>query len=268
MRLFRADAAVIAFGSFLTGAHLASGAKAADLLAAVLVTAFSANFCYSFNAYTDWPVDAINKPRRPIPRGLVSPRGALVYSLFLLAGSLVFPFFLANNTFSLLCFLLIPALGLAYSANPVRLKERPPFSVLTVSLGLILPLVIGYANAGGMDARMYFFFGALFLFCASLVGLKDVEDVAGDTALSQVNLYDRYGSRLLAFSIAGLAATSVYVALTPIPSMLKTWLLLLLPAEAACILCHLRFGWNLARLYHRIIRLMLLLGAGLCLYLL
>lgn len=267
LMLFRADAAVIAFGSYLTGAHLAGGISFGDFAAAVLVTAFSANFCYSYNAYTDWPVDAINKPGRPIPQGRVAPGQAFWYSLALLAGSVLFPFAFARNLSSLFLFLLIPALGLAYSAKPLRLKERPPFSVLTVSLGLTLPLVIGYANKGGSEASLYFFFGALFLFCSSLVGLKDIEDVAGDTACSQVNLYDRYNGRLLSFAVAGLAATSLYTLLFPMPAVLKAWLFILLPAEAALILAHLRFGLDLSRLYRRVIRLVVALGGCLCLYL-
>ena len=258
LRLFRADAAVFAFGSYSAGGFLAP-APGFDPLAGALVTLASANFCYSFNAWTDRASDAINKPGRPIPSGQVSAGGALRYSLALFALSLVYPFLITRDPERLFWYLLIPFLGLFYSARPFRLKNRPPFSVLTVAAGLTIPFILGYADRGG-GSELNGFFLAVFLFCTALVGLKDIEDERGDTAVGERNLYHMFGLRLLDASLVGLAFTLALSWLLPMPLKLSLFMTGQCAATAACILLHRLRPLNRARLYRRVIKTVIVVG--------
>ena len=258
LRLFRSDAAVFSFGSFLAGGMIAP-VLTLNFAEAGLVTLVSANFCYSFNAWTDRESDRINKPHRPIPAGEVTGEAALRYSMALFVISLGYPFLVAKSAASLFWFLVIPFLGLFYSARPVRLKNRPPFSVLTVAAGLTIPFILGYIQAGG-GGDLNFFFMSVFLFCASLVGLKDIEDEKGDTAVGEANLYHRYKTRLLDISLAGLAITVLFSFLLPMPQKLFLFIAGQSMGAAACILVHRFFVLNRARLYRRVIKTVMAVG--------
>lgn len=258
LRLFRSDAAVFAFGSYLAGGMLAPG-FGMNIFEAALVTLVSANFCYSFNAYTDRESDRINKPERPIPAGLISEKSALNYSMALFVLSFAYPFMVAKSAASLFWFLIIPLLGLFYSMRPIRLKNRPPLSVFTVSAGLTIPFILGYIQQGG-GGELKFFFMAVFLFCASLVGLKDIEDEKGDTAVGEVNLYHRYKTRLLDISLACLAGTVAFSLVFPMPEKLYLFMAGQSAGAAGCILLHRFLPWNRARLYRRIIKTVMVVG--------
>lgn len=262
LRLYRPDAAGIAFGGFLAGTLFVKRPEPYDFLLAGLVALLSMNFCYSVNSWTDWRADRMNKPKRPIPNGSVPPSRALFYSLFLLAGSLVYPFLLARTVPAALLLLALPVLGALYSLKPFRLKKRPPFSLLTVAAGLTIPFAAGYENARP-DWVLAWFFVVIVLFTTSLVGLKDIGDSEGDQALGDPNLHSRMGSRLLDASVAGLAATGVLAALLPMPGYPRAWLLALTGCEAALILFYRIFGRDPRDLYMRVILLVAVFGAAL-----
>lgn len=258
LRLFRSDAAVFSFGSYLAGGMLTPG-FVVSIPEAALVTMISANFCYSYNAWTDRASDLINKPHRPIPAGEVSGGAARRYSMVLFALSLAYPFAVAKSASSLFWFLAIPFLGLFYSARPIRLKNRPPFSVFTVAAGLTIPFILGYLQGGG-GGELNFFFLAVFFFCSSLVGLKDIEDEAGDTAVGEANLYHRYKTGLLDISLAGLGLTVILSFVFPMPAKLALFMAGQCLGAAACILVHRFSALNRARLYRRIIKTVMAVG--------
>ncbi len=253
LQLFRLDAAVISFATFLVGAELAGGITFLNMITAMCITGFSTNFCYSFNSWADWETDAVNKPGRPIPSGRVSPGWALAYSMFLLSGALSYPFFLTSNGAILGMLMLLPILGLLYSAKPFILKHRPPLSVFVVSAGLTIPIIVGYnMNAGPEAVNLKGFFISLFVFCLSIIPLKDIEDTTGD---GDWNLYTRYGSRLPYYALAGLGVNGLLIFMTNVPVLLRIGLLLLFVLTGGCILWHMAHPTQMGRLYRRIIHM-------------
>jgi len=107
---------------------------------------------------------------------------------------------------------------------------------------------------------MYGFAAGLFLFCFAVVGLKDIEDHAGDCAVGLRNLFARYGEKLLTFSLAGLLADVFFVVFLPIRMEYKCWLWVLIAASAACIAWHRGRPGQLAALYVRVIRMVQVWG--------
>lgn len=203
-KLCRYDAALIAFFSYITGAELAGGSDRFDFLSALLVTLVSTNFIYSINSWADRDIDKINKSYRPIPSGIISPKHALYYSLFLLTASVIYPFFIYNSFFTLFLFLLLPVLGILYSLKPVRIRNYPIPAVLTISTGLITPLLLGFfmnSNEKGLIP----FFTALYVYCLFVIPLKQIEEKKEDRKENNKNLYIQLGHRLLYISITCLA---------------------------------------------------------------
>ena len=142
--LYRKDAALISFVTFLVGSETAHTIDLNDVIAAAVVTLVSVNFIYSFNSWTDAHIDKLSRPSRPIPSGRIMRSHALVYSLGFLLISLVYPFFLFQSPLPILLCLLLPVLGLLYSAKPARMRDRPYASIIVICLGLIIPMLIGY----------------------------------------------------------------------------------------------------------------------------
>ncbi len=203
LQLFRLDVALIAFISYLVGVLTVRGLEWRDGMIAGAVSLVSTNFIYVINAWADRDTDRVNSPARPIPSGRVRPRDALVYSTVLLLVSLVYPFGVARDTLTLGLFLLLPLLGVVYSLPPLHLRRFAFPSAFIVSLGLVTPIQLGY-YMNCQDYRLVPIFAVGFLFCLSVVPLKDITDAEGDSRSGYQNFYLWCGRRLPWLSVAGL----------------------------------------------------------------
>jgi len=259
LRLFRVDAALIAFVSYLIGAELAGKARWQDVAVAALVTCISTNFIYSFNSWADRRIDALNKPWRPIPSGRITAEKALFYSLFLLIMAVIYPFFIAHSLLTLLLFQLLPVLGILYSAKPFSFRRYSLLATLTISIGLVTPLMLGYSMNTAETGLLPLFFG-LFIYCLSVVPLKDIEDAEGDRAVGIRNLYLQYENRLPLFSLAGLTADLVWICVIPNSQTLKIMLAIVVLATMACILVFQYCRLNMRKLYRTIIQTVIALA--------
>lgn len=214
LRQYRLDVAVISFGAYIFGAVASGGIKPSDILVGLGISLVSFNYIYSFNAIEDREIDRVNKPSRPNAAGAISLYVARRYVAVLLVVAVIYPFFVARNAISLALFLLLPALGWAYSAGPFRLKTKAVPAAVSIALMYMTPIAIGLARGlEPLHAADGFLLGYFFLFCLSIVPLKDIEDVEGDQQLGSANWLAAFGlPRLLAASLTGLAA-SIVVAL-------------------------------------------------------
>lgn len=132
----------------------------------------------TLNDYYDVEIDRINRPQRPIPAGLISPRQALILTgaLFTLGTFAIIPVFNLPSGI-----ILVIALFLLISYTPI-FKPRPLWGNLLVSAILGLTFLFGAAIFG--DIRSGITPGLLafgFNFIREIV--KDMQDVRGDQAL-------------------------------------------------------------------------------------
>ena len=195
--------AVLTVVSFTAGVLLAGGdINLKNLITALLISLASMNFIYSFNSYTDWKIDALNKPTRPIPSGKISPKSALHYSLFLLFVSLIYPLFYIKSFLTAVLFYLMPLLGLLYSGNLLNLKKYLFPAVITITLMQHSPLLLGYFLT--TNSLEYLpIFSSTFLFCLAVIPLKDITDVRGDARYGFQNWLAKLGrNRLLMISFS------------------------------------------------------------------
>lgn len=233
--LTRLDVSVIAFATYLAGVCLATAPDWPDVLIGIALAAISTNAIYSLNAWSDRRVDSVNKPHRPVPSGKIRPRAARRYALCLLFLSIVYPFFVARTDLVLGLFLLLPVLGAAYSLKPLWLKRFTIPSVIITSAGLVVPVQIGYfMKTHSLDFVP--FFAALFLYCLSIIPLKDIDDVEGDRQFGFQNAYSRLGPKLLPACLAGLLLNTLLVSIVPMAPMLRGFLLVLIGTSALIML--------------------------------
>ena len=88
IELTRPGNAIAAGGLTFIGAFVAGDVTAPlSMACAVVATVLATGGGNAINDYFDREIDAINQPGRPIPRGAVSPRGALLFSVLLFAAA-------------------------------------------------------------------------------------------------------------------------------------------------------------------------------------
>ncbi len=140
---------------------------------AALVAAFN-----TFNGITDFKIDLINKPKRPIPAGKITRNVALLYSGILYIISLLIAYQLTLQFFQIT--VLASVITVLYSIPLIRLRKRFIISNLcgAVIYGLLCPL-LGWALMPSNPIPIYIL-GFTFLFALSLSMSKDFEDYIGD----------------------------------------------------------------------------------------
>jgi 4-hydroxybenzoate polyprenyltransferase len=172
----------------------------------LLRTILSASFCFALlngasnllNQATDWKEDALSKPYRPIPKGIITPKEAYKISFFLYTVALLFSL-AVNILFSFFIFL-IAFFSITYSLPP-RMKKFLFLNQLWVALprgffGIVgswsvfgnpfepLPLAIGCV-------------AALFLFGGTAT--KDILDAEADRTVGTKTLVNVFGVKTAAF---------------------------------------------------------------------
>ncbi|ELZ09007.1 geranylgeranylglycerol-phosphate geranylgeranyltransferase [Natrialba aegyptia] len=241
------------------GAFVAGGvtAETPETVTAVAATGLAVGAGNAINDYFDREIDRINQPERAIPRGAVSPRGALAFSLVLFVAAV--------------------ALALTLPRSAVAIA-----GINLVALVAYTEFFKGLPGLG--NALVAYLVGSTFLFGAAAVGeigpavvlcalaaiatltreiIKDVEDVEGDREEGLNTLPIAIGERRALYVAAGLLAIGVLA--SPLPYVLGhfelAYLLVVIPANAIMIVAayesfedptagqsHLKYGTFLAAL--------------------
>ncbi|WP_226481712.1 geranylgeranylglycerol-phosphate geranylgeranyltransferase [Natrinema amylolyticum] len=222
-------ASVLTFiGAFVAGGV---GEEPVAVAAAVGATALAVGAGNAINDYFDREIDRINQPGRAIPRGAVSPRGALAFSIVLFVGAVAFA-------------LTLPPLAIAIAG--VNL------------LALIAYTEVFKGLPGLGNALVAYLVGSTFLFGAAAVGeigpaivlfvlaaiatltreiIKDVEDIEGDREEGLHTLPIAIGERR-ALAVAAVLLVLAVVA-SPIPFLRGefgvAYLLVVVPADAVML---------------------------------
>ncbi|WP_276257389.1 geranylgeranylglycerol-phosphate geranylgeranyltransferase [Haloglomus litoreum] len=196
--------------------------------AAVLATVLAVGGGNAINDYFDREIDRINAPDRPIPRGAVSPGGALAFAVGLFAVAVGFALLLPLPAIGIALFNL-----LALVAYTELFKGLPGVGNLVVAYLGGSTFLFGGAAVGGdlSTAGVLFALAALSTFAREVV--KDVEDVAGDREEGLNTLPIAVGERR-ALVVAALALGLAILA-SPLPYVTGTfgaaYLVLVLPAD-------------------------------------
>lgn len=165
----------------LVGALIASRANPPPVALINVVFAIMATaLCvYSFNDIKDMKIDKDHprKSQRPLTSGKVTVKEVL--SLSLISGFIGLSLALLNNVTTFILSAVYIVLGIAYSQQPIRLKERFILKEATTATGLFLAILMGGSAVGTITlpvivaGTITWFY--LFAFFPLFVDAEDVE---------------------------------------------------------------------------------------------
>jgi len=186
----------------------------------------------SLNAYTDYEIDVISRPDRVLPKGIISKKSLLLFSLFLFCCSVFLSFIFLPK----LLFLFVVtglALGAAYSIRPTRIKSKGIVANISIAIGyLFLPMYGGYLwYQPIMETSKEFLIVVSVLFVQTVGASvsKDLQDIEGDKAYHMDTLPITIGIRKSELIIAwSLLIPVVIFPLLSILGVLPDFLMLLL----------------------------------------
>jgi len=143
----------------------------------------------AINDYFDYEIDAINRPDRPIPSGLVSRRSALAMSTILALAGIAISIYLSLGHFALAT---ISTVLLFFYSSTLKLKGF--WGNLTVAGIIAISLLYGGASTGEISAALPgFIFAFLLVLTREIV--KDIEDLEGDKTFDAQTLPIVFGEK-------------------------------------------------------------------------
>jgi 4-hydroxybenzoate polyprenyltransferase len=169
----------------------------------LLLTIISASFCFALlngasnvlNQATDWKEDALSKPYRPIPKGIVTSKEAYRLSFLLYLGAFLLSF-TVHILFSVFL-ILIAFFSITYSLAP-RMKKLLFFNQLWVALPRgFFAILASWSVFGNPFEPLPLAMGcvaALFLFGGTTT--KDILDAEADRTVGTKTLINVYGLKI------------------------------------------------------------------------
>jgi geranylgeranylglycerol-phosphate geranylgeranyltransferase len=164
------------------------------------------------NDYYDREIDAINEPKRPIPRGDVSPKEALIFALALSLIGFVAAF--ETNMPSLAVAIAALIISVTYIT---RGKGTGLPGNFLVSATVIIPFVYGGLAVGQLETSTLLFVAIAFLSNTGREVTKGIVDVEGDKSHNIKTVAVTHGERTAAFFAAAFSLLAV--SLSPLPWM-------------------------------------------------
>ncbi|ASI99268.1 geranylgeranylglycerol-phosphate geranylgeranyltransferase [Thermococcus celer] len=164
----------------------------------------------TINDYFDYEIDRINRPERPLPRGAMSRKTALYYSLSLFAVGLALAYFINTADFVLAIVAYAAMVLYAWKLKPLPFVGNLVVASLTGATPLYGALAVNRIGLAGYLAL-----------CAFLVNvarevIKDIEDVEGDITKGAKTLPILWGRRKAAYIGAVFAVLTVVASFLPV----------------------------------------------------
>ena len=205
LRPFTLLAPLIVSSSIMIASLVKSGTTDLSSIS-LLWTILSASFCFALlngasnalNQATDWKEDALSKPYRPIPKGIITPKEAYKISFFLYVIAMLLS--LAVNILFCFFILLIAFFSITYSLPP-RIKKFLFLNQLWVALPRGFFGIVGsWSVFGNPFEPLPLAIGgiaALFLFGGTVT--KDILDADADRIVGTKTIVNVYGVKIAAF---------------------------------------------------------------------
>jgi len=177
------------------------------------VTSFSLTAAsMAINDYYDREIDAINEPNRPIPRGDVSPKEALIFATILCVVGFVAA--LETNIASFVVAVIALIVSVAYITKGKGTGLPGNF---LVSASVVIPFIYGGLTVGHVEAPTLLFVAIVFLSNTGREVTKGIVDVEGDRSHNIKTVAVTHGERTAAVVAATFSLFAV--CLSPLPWM-------------------------------------------------
>ena len=206
----------------IVGASLVSTLNFTTNLLLGFVTAFSLTAASMvINDFYDREIDAINEPNRPIPRGDVSPKEALIFALVLSIIGLIAAF--KTNLPSLIVAVIAWIISITYITEGKGTGLPGNF---LVSATVVIPFIYGGLTVGQIETSTLLFVAIAFLSNTGREVTKGIVDVEGDRSHKIRTIAVTYGERTAA--VAAAVFSFLAVCLSPLPwlwGLVSDWFL-------------------------------------------
>jgi geranylgeranylglycerol-phosphate geranylgeranyltransferase len=222
LRLTRPLNCIMMGFAVIVGASLVSTLSLTLNLALGFVTSFSLTAAsMTINDYYDRQIDAINEPNRPIPKGDVSPKEALIFAAALTTIGLAAAF--KTNLPSLVVAVTALIISITYITKGKR--TGLPGNLL-VSATVVIPFIYGGLTVGQIETSTLLFVAIAFLSNTGREITKGIVDVEGDRSHNIKTIAVTYGERTAAAAAAVFSLSAV--CLSPLPwlwGLVSDWFL-------------------------------------------
>ena len=222
LRLIRPLNCLMMGFAVIVGASLVSPLNFTINLLLGFATSFSLTAAsMAINDYYDREIDAINEPNRPIPRGDVSPKEALMFALVLSIIGFVAAF--ETNLPSLLVAVIAWIISITYITEGKGTGLPGNF---LVSATVVIPFIYGGLTVGQIEASTLLFVAIAFLSNTGREVTKGIVDVEGDRSHKIRTIAVTYGERTAAAAAAVFSLLAV--CLSPLPwlwGLVSDWFL-------------------------------------------
>jgi geranylgeranylglycerol-phosphate geranylgeranyltransferase len=206
----------------IVGASLVSPLNFTINLLLGFVTSFSLTAAsMAINDYYDREIDAINEPNRPIPRGDVNPKEALIFAVVLSIIGLIAAF--ETNMPNLLVSLIALIISVTYITKGKGTGLPGNF---LVSATVVIPFIYGGLIVGQIETSTLLFAAIAFLSNTGREVTKGIVDVEGDRSHKIRTIAVTYGERTAAATAAVFSFLAV--SLSPLPwlwTLVSDWFL-------------------------------------------
>jgi geranylgeranylglycerol-phosphate geranylgeranyltransferase len=178
----------------------------------------------TFNDCFDWPVDIISHPKRPIPKGVISPKEMLVFSIIFFTIGLVIAFYI-----NLLCGTIITISILLLVFYEIFTKNIGITGNLTVAFISAMSFIFGGASVNNPFASIVISIITFFIIIGREI-IMDIRDKEGDKYLRKT-LPVQIGREKASYVACGFLLLSAIIA--PLPYYLGSlsiyYLILIIP---------------------------------------
>ena len=197
----------------IVGASLVSRLSFTSNLLLGFVTSFTLTAASMvINDFYDRKIDAINEPNRPIPRGDVSPKQALIFAIAL--SLLGFTAAFKTNLPSLVLAVIAWIISIAYITEGKGTGLPGNF---LVSATVVIPFVYGGLAVGQLETSTLLFVAIVFLSNTGREITKGIVDVEGDRSHNIKTIAVTQGEHTAA--IVAAVFSLLAVSLSPLPWM-------------------------------------------------
>lgn len=191
--IIRPNVCFLAVFGVLTGAILTSAGNPATILIALLAAFLICAGGNVINDYYDYEIDKINKPKRPLPSGKITPRKAVAYYLMLSAAGIALALAVSPAFFWIAIFNFTISALYAWKLKKIAIIGNITDSFLA-SVTFLSGALIS-TSFQGISSPVLILAGIAFLTTMGREIYKDIEDIKGDKALDAKTLPILVGSR-------------------------------------------------------------------------
>jgi len=207
LEIMRPGNCLMASVAALIGLMIADPTPEAFVIGSVFLAVFAVTGAGNVvNDYFDREIDSVNRPRRPVPRGAITPQKALTWSLVLFGAGCLLAYFI--NLLALGICIFNSILLYLYARN---LKVAPLVGNLSVSYLTGSTFLFGGAAGENVKICAYLFLLATLATMSREIE-KDIEDVEGDKACGArtlpIVIGERTASYIALISVLGAIALS------------------------------------------------------------